>query len=89
VNSSIYIVLGSSFVTSVLMLSNLHYPKLGGRLASLGIVGLLLSSLAIILELAANGSADSLSFGLTVMALLMVLAYIVGGPVYERRGGSR
>jgi CDP-diacylglycerol--serine O-phosphatidyltransferase len=86
------LVLGFGFLMSILMASEISYPKAHGKIALATGLGLLLAILPFAAGLAlVNNQALYTAFSRTATssALALALVYVFGGPVYEKLKGSK
>ncbi len=88
-----WLVLATGFLVSVLMASEIPYPKPHGRMAAATAFAILLAVLPFIVGsmLVADQSLyTAFSRTTTGVALALALVYVFGGPVYERvkKGGK-
>jgi CDP-diacylglycerol--serine O-phosphatidyltransferase len=86
------IVLGFGFLVSVLMASEILYPKAHGKIALATGIGLLLALLPFIAGIALVGDQElytAFSRTATSIALALALVYVFGGPVYEKLKGGK
>ncbi|MDQ1372500.1 MAG: hypothetical protein QG582_1418 [Candidatus Thermoplasmatota archaeon] len=82
------IVLTAALVASFLMASTIPYPKIRGKMAvasGVGIALALLPTAAGIVMVADQQLYTAFSRTATGIALALTIAYLVGGPLYERR----
>ncbi len=81
-------VLMAALLASILMASTVPYPKVRGRMAVASGVGIglaLLPTVAGIVMVADQQLYTAFSRTATGIALALTIAYLVGGPLYERR----
>jgi CDP-diacylglycerol--serine O-phosphatidyltransferase len=84
------LVLPAALVVSLLMASTVPYPKVRGGLAAASAVGIGLALLPTVAGIAIVGDQQlytAFSRTATGIALALTIAYLVGGPLYERRKG--
>ncbi len=81
-----YLVLAAAFGTSLLMISDLPYPKINSSLflPSAVAVGIVLTSST----LRVLDALPSITLILTILALLLILVYAIGGPWYVKTSES-
>ena len=81
-------VLPAALVASILMASTVPYPKMRGPMAVASVVGVALALLPTVAGIALVGDQQlytAFSRTATGIALALTTAYLVGGPLYERR----
>jgi len=74
-----------AILTSLLMISNIPYPKAAGEVRVVAGVGISIVILSFLLLIADRMAFESLSILLFVIALLLVCSYVIGGPLYVRK----
>ena len=82
------VVLPAALVASFLMASTIPYPKMRGAMAVASGVGVALALLPTVAGLAIVGDQQlytAFSRTATGIALALIIAYLAGGPLYERR----
>jgi len=79
-----FLVLGSSLLTSFLMISDVPYPKVGDGARLLGTAAAAVFATLLLGAAIFQGSADIASLVLYAFVLSLSLAYIIGGPIYVR-----
>jgi len=82
------LVLPCAMMASFLMVSTIPYPKMRGAMAGASAVGIglaLLPTLAGLVMVADQQLYTAFSRTATGIALALTIAYLVGGPLYERR----
>jgi CDP-diacylglycerol--serine O-phosphatidyltransferase len=81
------LVIVSGLLISYLMSSEIRYPKLRGWMAGVSAIGILLALVPTIAGLALVSDQDlytAFSRTATGLALVLTLAYVFGGPAYEK-----
>jgi len=87
ISEQMWLVLASGIVVSILMASEIPYPKMHGRLTLLSGLALVMALIPLIagtLLIDDQSLYRAFSRTATGMALVLTLAYVVGGPVYEK-----
>jgi len=82
------LVLSAALIASILMASTIPYPKIRGGLAAASIVGIglaFLPTVAGIIIVDDQQLYTAFSRTATGIALALTIAYLVGGPLYERQ----
>jgi CDP-diacylglycerol--serine O-phosphatidyltransferase len=86
-----WLIVATGFALSFLMASEIPYPKMRGWLAKASGIGILLAILPTAAGLVLVGDQSlytASSRTATSIALVLALAYMLGGPLYERRKGD-
>lgn len=85
------LVLPAALLASILMASTVPYPKVRGSLAAASAFGIGLALLPTVAGIVMVGDQQlytAFSRTATGIALALTIAYLVGGPLYERRKGE-
>ena len=81
-----YIVLTITIIISILMISDIRYPKIRGKFDVISALGLILMLIPAFLPLFV--SARNLYTGIarfsTTLSLILISIYIIGGPIYVK-----
>ena len=91
ISETAWLVLSVGFLASLLMASEIPYPKIRGWMATASGLGVLLAILPYVVGLPLVGDQElyrAFSRTATGIALACTLAYVFGGPIYEKVKGS-
>jgi CDP-diacylglycerol--serine O-phosphatidyltransferase len=92
ISETAWLVFAVGFLASFLMASEIPYPKIHGWMATASGLGILLAILPYVAGLPLVGDQElyrAFSRTATGIALACTLAYVLGGPVYEKvKGGN-
>lgn len=81
-----YVVLTITIIISLLMLSDVKYPKIRGKfdvIAALGLIFMIIPAFAFLVVSARNLYTGIARFS-TTLALVLISIYIIGGPIYVK-----
>lgn len=81
-----YIVLTATILMSILMISDVRYPKIRGKFDVLGAIGLILMLIPALSSLVINAHNlyTVVARFVTMLSLILISIYIVGGPIYVK-----